>query len=94
MTYNYSLIYTRLSTETPFFTVSPELTAHIDTKWRAPGALVTSKTMSVDGLTKTSNVSFNNYTTWLEFIDDPVIIAYLTERNTYHVINNITVTRT
>ena len=93
MTYDYTIIYSRPSTAIPFYTLSPNVIQHIDTVWRVDDKMITSETLSEDGLTKISNITFKDVNIWLEFIDDPVIKTYIVDRNVYHAENDITVIR-
>ena len=93
MTYDYTIIYTRPSTDIPFYTPLPNVIQHIDTVWRADDKMVTSEILSDDGLTKISNITFKDVTQWLEFIDDEIIKVYIADRNNYHSENSITITR-
>ena len=93
MTYEYTLIYSRLSADTPFYPIPQNITDYIDTTWRTDAMMITTESLSDDGLTKISRVIFKDVNVWLQFIDDPVIKTYLAERNTYHAEHDITVTR-
>ena len=93
MTYEYTIIYTRLSADTPFYPIPQNITDYIDTTWRTNEMMVTTESLSDDGLTKISRVIFKDVDAWLQFIDDPIIKIYLADRNTYHNENAITVTR-
>jgi hypothetical protein len=93
MTYDYTIIYSRVSADTPFYPIPQNVLDHIDSVWRADDKMITSETLSEDGLTKISNITFKDVNIWLEFIDDPVIKTYIVDRNVYHAENDITVIR-
>jgi hypothetical protein len=93
MTYEYMVVYTRLSTGTPFYPIPENVRDYIDAVWRIDDIMITSEALSDDGLTKISGVIFKDVESWLQFIDDPIIKLYLSERNAYHIENDITVTR-
>jgi|APGre2960657404_1045060.scaffolds.fasta_scaffold12263_3 hypothetical protein len=93
MTYEYTLIYSRSSADTPFYTATENILDYIDAVWRTDGKYTTEESLTDDGLTKIIRVIFKDIDLWLEFIDDPIIKLSLAERNAYHLENNITVTR-
>ena len=93
MTYEYIIIYSRLSVDTPFYTVPENIIDYIDAVWRADGVYTTEESLSDDGLTKIIKVTFKDTESWLQFIDDPIIKSTFNDRNAYHIANDITVTR-
>jgi hypothetical protein len=93
MTYEYTLIYSRTNTDTPFYTPPEHIKDYIDIVWRADGIYTTSESMSDDGFVKIIVVTFKDTESWLQFIDDPIIKSTFSDRNAYHIANDITVTR-
>jgi hypothetical protein len=93
MTYEYTLIYSRPSADTPFYTAPENVIEYINAIWRTGGMYITEESLSDDGLEKIIKVTFKDVDTWLQFIDDPVIKDSLSGRNVYHAENDITVIR-
>lgn len=93
MTYEYNVICSRASTETPFYTAPENVTNHIDAVWRPDGKYATEEVLTEDRLTKIVRVTFKDVEHWLEFINDPIINLAFNERNEYNIVNDITVTR-
>jgi hypothetical protein len=93
MTYEYTLIYSRPSTDTSFYTAPENVIAYINATWRTDGMYVTEESLSADGFEKIIKITFKDVETWLRFIDDPVIKDSLSERNAYHTEHDITVMR-
>ena len=93
MTYEYTIIYTRPDTNTPFYTIPQTVVDYINTVWRVDDKFLTSESLTEDGCTKISNVIFKDISDWLEFIDDPIIKSYIADRNVYHEETGITITR-
>jgi hypothetical protein len=93
MIHEYTLIYSRASTETPFYTAPENIKDYVDEVWRTDGKYTTEESLTDDGLTKIIRVIFKDINLWLEFIEDPIIKTSMAERNSYLIQNNITVTR-
>jgi hypothetical protein len=93
MTYEYTLICSRASAETPFYSAPENIKDYVDSVWRTDGKYTTEESLTDDGFTKIIRVIFKDINIWLEFIDDPIVKSTFSARDDYHLENGITVIR-